>query len=188
MERIRACEASVAGHLCNRKSVAQRGVMLAGMLLALLFAPAGASAQTAPTTPIAPTLPTASTPPTNPAPGSAQSGLTIELNKLEPLDKSCRAYFVVDNPGDKAYQALKLDIAIFLPSGVIDRRARIDLAPLKAAKRSVRQFDFEALACDKVGIVLADDAVECKTDAGPVADCFSGMVLKSLVGGVTLGK
>lgn len=180
MERIRAREAIAAGQLHSRISVARCGVMLA-----LLFAPADASAQTAP---LANTLPTASTPSTNPAPASAQAGLTIELNKLEPLDKSCRAYFVVDNPGDKAYQALKLDIVIFLPSGVIDRRARIDLAPLKAAKRSVRQFDFDGLACDKVGSVLVDDAVECKTGAGPVTDCFSGMVLKSLAGGVTLGK
>ena len=154
-------------------------------MLALLFAPAGASAQT---TPPATTLPTVSTPAKNPVPGSAQAGLTIELNKLEPLDKSCRAYFVVDNAGDKAYQSLKLDLVIFLPSGVIDRRVRIDLAPLKAAKRSVRQFDFEGLACDKVGSVLVDEAVACTTDAGPVTDCFSGMVLKSLAVGVALGK
>ncbi len=116
------------------------------------------------------------------------SGLSLELNKLEPLDKACRAYFVIDNAGDKNYAVLKLDLVLFQPDGVIGRRVTLDLAPIKSAKQVVKQFDFDALACDKVGRVLINDVVDCKTDAGPVADCLSGLPLKSLVNGVGLGK
>ncbi|MGB9045051.1 MAG: hypothetical protein WCC81_21635, partial [Pseudolabrys sp.] len=48
--------------------------------------------------------------------------LTIELNKLEPQKESCRAYVVITNNGSTAYQALKLDLVLFQPDGVIGRR------------------------------------------------------------------
>ncbi len=118
----------------------------------------------------------------------ASPGLTIELNKLEPQDKGCRAYFVIDNPGDKAFQALKLDVVIFQPDGVISRRVALNLAPVKAAKQTVKQFDFEGLSCDKAGRVLVNEIVECKLETGAAGDCLTGLALKSLVPGVALGK
>jgi hypothetical protein len=121
------------------------------------------------------------------SPVPASTGVTIELNKFEPQEKSCRAYFVIDNPGDKAFQVLKLDLVLFQPDGVINRRVAIDLAPLKAAKRTVQQYDFEGLACDKVGNVLVNDVVECKAEAGAVADCLGSMTFKSLAGTIKFG-
>lgn len=107
-------------------------------------------------------------------------GLSIELNKLESQDKGCRAYLVVDNTGTVAYQSLKLDLVLFQTDGVIGRRFAVDLAPLKAAKKTVKLFDLEGTACDKVGSLLINDIVECKSDAGPVNDCLAGLTVKSL--------
>lgn len=121
-----------------------------------------------------------------PAAGSAQPGstpgLAVELNKLETYDKGCRAYVVINNGADTGYQSVKLDLVLFQPDGVIARRFAVDLAPLKAAKKSVKLFDIENLACDKISSVLVNDVMECKSEQGPVADCLARMTLTSVAG------
>jgi hypothetical protein len=111
---------------------------------------------------------------------AADLGLSVELNKLETQDKGCRAYMVVDNTGTSGYQSLKLDLVLFQSDGVIGRRFAVDLAPLKATKKTVKLFDLDGTACDKVGSLLINDVVECKNDAGPVNDCLAGITVKSL--------
>ena len=117
-----------------------------------------------------------------PAAGAEAGGLGVELNKLETYDKGCRAYVVINNAGDTAYQAVKLDLVLFQPDGVIARRFAVDLAPLKATKKSVKLFDIDGLACDKISSVLVNDVMECKADAGPVVDCLAKMTLSSVAG------
>lgn len=99
--------------------------------------------------------------------------LSVELNKLEPQGKACRAYLVIDNLSDAAYQALKLDTYLFRTDGVIDRRLLIDLAPMQATKRSVKPFDLDGIACDAIGSFLVNNVTECRDASGPVADCLS---------------
>ena len=111
----------------------------------------------------------------------AQEGdITIELNKLEPQDGQCRAYFVINNKSGTDYEALKLDLVLFKPDGVIGKRFAVDLAPLKASKRAVKLFDIEGTACDEVGSFLVNDAMECKTASGPVEDCLKAISLSTL--------
>ena len=109
-------------------------------------------------------------------------GLGVELNKLETYDKGCRAYVVINNTGDTAYQSVKLDLVLFQPDGVIARRFAVDLAPLKATKKSVKLFDIDGLACDKISSVLVNDVLDCKAEQGPVADCLAKMTLTSVAG------
>ena len=117
-----------------------------------------------------------------PAIAADANNLGVELNKLETYDKGCRAYVVINNAGDTVYQAVKLDLVLFQPDGVIARRFAVDLAPLKAAKKSVKLFDIEGLACDKISSVLVNDVMECKAEAGPVTDCLAKMTLTSVAG------
>jgi hypothetical protein len=117
---------------------------------------------------------------------SAQAGepapLSVQLNKLETYDKGCRAYVVINNATDVGYQAVKLDLVLFQPDGVIARRFAIDLAPFRAAKKTVKLFDIEGLACDKISSVLVNEALECRGDAGPVADCLAKLSFSSVAG------
>jgi len=110
------------------------------------------------------------------------NALTVELNKLEPQGAGCRAYMVVQNDDSTAYSTFKLDLVLFQQDGVIGRRFAMDLAPLKAQKRTVKLFDLDNIACDKIGSFLINDVVECKTDAGPVDNCLAGITVKSLTG------
>lgn len=104
-----------------------------------------------------------------------EGSIAIELNKLEPQGEQCRAYLVIENKGSTDYSELKLDLVLFNPDGVIGRRFAVELAPLKANKRTVKLFDLEATACDQVGSFLINDVMECKAASGPIADCLQSI-------------
>lgn len=108
--------------------------------------------------------------------------LAVELNKLETYEKGCRAYVVVNNPGENAFQTVKVDLVLFQPDGVIARRFAVDLGPLKPAKKTVKLFDVEGLACDKIASVLVNDVMECKADSGVIPDCLTKISLSSVAG------
>lgn len=108
--------------------------------------------------------------------------LAVELNKLETYEKGCRAYVVVNNAGEQAFQTVKVDLVLFQPDGVIARRFAVDLGPLKATKKTVKLFDVEGLACDKIASVLVNDVMECKADSGVIPDCLTKISLSSVAG------
>jgi hypothetical protein len=104
----------------------------------------------------------------------------IELNKLETTDKGCRAYLVVDNAGDAAFQSYKLDLVLFQPDGVIGKRVTVDLAPVRAKKRTVKLFDLD-IACERIASVLVNDVIDCRAEgASASGDCMAGLSVKSL--------
>lgn len=117
----------------------------------------------------------------------AQQDVSVELNKLEPSEKGCRAYVVVSNSGDTAYDAYKLDLVMFQTDGVIGRRFALDLAPLRPAKRSVKLFDLNDTNCDSIGSFLVNDVLECHADSGPVDNCLARLKVSTL-GKVELSK
>lgn len=123
------------------------------------------------------------------APAAAQSpkALTVELNKLESQGNGCRAYVVVQNDDDIAYKAFKLDLVLFQTDGIIGRRFAMDLAPLKPKKRTVKLFDLDDIACDKIGSFLINDVVDCKSETSAMENCLAGTTVKSL-GNVELSK
>lgn len=114
--------------------------------------------------------------------------LQLELNKLETGDKGCRTYLLVDNPSDTALSTFKLDLVLFQPDGVIGKRLALDLAPVRANKRIVKQFDLDGMACDRIASVLVNDVLDCKTEGGQATECLSGLALKSLVTNVQITK
>ena len=87
---------------------------------------------------------------------------------------------VVNNPTDMNYQAFKLDLVLFQTDGVIGRRFALDLAPLRAQKKTVKLFELDGVACDKIGSFLINDVMDCKADAGPAENCLQRMTTSSL--------
>ena len=124
--------------------------------------------------------PVPATPATNAAPQTQTLATTLELNKLETYDKGCRAYMVVNNPTDVAYQAFKLDLVLFQSDGVIGRRFALDLAPLKAQKKAVKLFELDGIACDKIGSFLINDVMDCKADNVPAENCLQRLTTSTL--------
>lgn len=125
---------------------------------------------------------TAPTPQAAAPAASAASGpaVAIELNKLEVTEKGCRVYIVVNNPSDATYQSYKLDLVLFQTDGVIGRRMAIDLAPLRPLKKTVKLFDVEGIACDKIDWFLINDVMDCKSGDGAADNCLARLTTSSL--------
>jgi hypothetical protein len=120
-------------------------------------------------------------------PLAAPERIGIELNRLEDQGSSCRAYLVIANPGEVAFPSFKLDLVIFDRSGTILRRLVADLAPLRAAKTSVKVFDIADTGCGSIGNVLVNDVLDCRNAGGNVPDCIQ-LVSTSSKLGVALSK
>jgi len=106
------------------------------------------------------------------ADASSGTKISVELNKLEPQEASCRAYLVLDNQVDKSYDVLKLDLVLFQTDGIIGRRFALDLAPIKAKKRSVKLFDLDGVKCETIGSFLINDVMDCKSGGSDVEGCL----------------
>jgi hypothetical protein len=115
-----------------------------------------------------------------PAAGADEPAVTLELNKLEPIDKGCRAYMVVTNKEDASYEAFKLDLVLFQSDGVIGRRFSLDLAPVRPLKKAVKLFEIDGMACDKIGQFLINDVIDCKTETGGAQNCLQRLSTSSL--------
>lgn len=113
-------------------------------------------------------------------PGAGGDGITLELNKLEASDKGCRAYVVVTNPTQTAYDAYKLDLVLFQSDGVVGRRLALDLAPVRPDKKTVKLFELDGTKCDEIGSFLVNDVMECRTSTGATDDCLARLKVKSL--------
>ncbi len=105
------------------------------------------------------------------AEAEGKSAISIELNKLEPLDGSCRAYFVVRPEGAVEYKDFKMEMLVFDTDGIIQKWLVIDAAPLRAGKTSVKLFDVSGVACEKIGSVLLNDVTDCADAGGEIAAC-----------------
>jgi hypothetical protein len=99
--------------------------------------------------------------------------LGVELNKLEPQDGACRAYLVFQNQTQNSFSGLTLDLVMFDQEGVIAKRLAVNAAPLPADKTSVKLFDIEGLACDNIGRILINDALDCQGESGEISDCVA---------------
>lgn len=112
-------------------------------------------------------------------PPASSKDISVELNKLEANGEGCRAYVVIDNAADSAYPVLKLDLVLFRPDGVIDRRIALDLGPLRAKKKYVKTFDLDASPCDGIASILVNDVLDCKEGQQAVPDCLDRIAVSS---------
>lgn len=111
------------------------------------------------------------------SPAFAKDDLGLELNKLEPADASCQAYFLIVEKAGKPLQSLKADLIIFGKDGGIAKRLIAELGPIRANKTSVKIFAID-VACADIAGVLLNDVANCAPDATPEA-CLDRLALSS---------
>ena len=110
---------------------------------------------------------------------AAPEPVAIELNRLDDQGPSCRASFVITNPGPDAFSGFKLDLAVFDRGGTIARRLAADIAPLRAEKTSVKIFDIPDTSCAAIGSILINDVLDCRAGDSAVADCVGRIAVTS---------
>ena len=102
---------------------------------------------------------------------AADGRVGVELNKLEPSGEACRAYLVLENGTDRGFETLKLDLVMFDTDGIVAKRLAVETAPLPAGKTSLKVFDIEGLACDRLGRLLLNDVMACADASGAREGC-----------------
>ena len=109
----------------------------------------------------------------------------LELNATETAENRCRMTFLIENKSSRNIDILKLDLAMFNPEGVIQRRMIIEMGPLRGKRTHVRQFSNDS-ECSQLGAILINDVSAC-TPGEPTA-CMDALALSSRVKNVRLYK
>jgi hypothetical protein len=110
---------------------------------------------------------------------AANQPVSIELNRLDEQGQSCRASFVITNPGPETYTGYKLDLVVFDKAGTITKRLAADVAPLRSDKETVKIFDIPDTPCSGIGSILVNDVLDCRAGDKPAADCDEALALSS---------
>ena len=110
---------------------------------------------------------------------TAADGVSVELNRLQALEKGCRMHLVLNNASAVQYQGFQLDLVLFDSDGVINSRMALEAAPIRANKTSVLAFDMVGLSCDRFGSVLLNDITACIADAKPAEGCVDAVNVSS---------
>ena len=119
------------------------------------------------------------------APASADqaaSQIMLQLNKLEPGEKACNAYMVVDNQRPEPLKELKIDIYLFDKQGIVLQGVALQFAEVRADGEKVVPFELPAVACDEIGRMLLNKVLVCTDASGAAVDgCADRLVASSLV-------
>lgn len=108
----------------------------------------------------------------NQARPAAKGKLTLELNKIEPVDGACRIYMLLRNETGLVFDTLLIELVSFDSAGVISQRVAVDLAPLRAERALVKLFDVPETPCERVSQLLVNEAVQCSAGGTAVPDCL----------------
>ncbi len=109
-----------------------------------------------------------------------EDAISVELNKLEPVEKGCQVYFMISNTSNTPYDTFQLDLLMFKKDGIIERRFALDLAPMRPSKRFVRVFVLNDTKCEDIGSFLVNDVVKCRTEDQADQDCLARLKVSSL--------
>jgi hypothetical protein len=120
-----------------------------------------------------------------PAAAAPDASIRVELNGVESAEKTCRLTFVLENKTKNTLESLKLDLAVFNPEGVVQRRLVTELAPIRSGKTMVRTFALDG-ECGQIGSILVNDVTICAPAKPDV--CLDQLALSSKVKSVRFFK
>ena len=118
------------------------------------------------------------------SPAALAASVQVELNTVETAENRCRITFVIENKAKDGLESLKLDLAVFNPQRVVQRRLATELGPVRGGKTIVKTFALDGV-CGEIGSILVND-VTCAP--GTPDACIDGLSLSSKVRDVRLYK
>lgn len=103
------------------------------------------------------------------------SGITLELNKIEPVDNDCVLTFVVSSNLKADVSKLAYEFVVFDAEFRVQRMTVFDFRDIAAGKYRVRQFQLPNTNCGSLGRLLINDVSACKGDAVDPSQCVAGL-------------
>ena len=114
---------------------------------------------------------------------TAAPRLSLELNRIDPLEGACRLTFMVENGLAADLDALALETVLIDTDGQVERLTLFEFGMLPVGRARVRQFDVPGLACDRLGRVLINGVASCEGAQG----CEGALDLRSRVAVEVIG-
>lgn len=111
---------------------------------------------------------------------SPTDGVTLELNRADPVEAGCRLSLVITNTGAGDIAAAIYETVLFDRAGLVERLTLFDMGALPAGRPRVRQFVVPGLDCAGLGRVLVNGASQC----GPAPEACALRDTGSRVAGV----
>ena len=105
----------------------------------------------------------------------AARSLSLELNRIDPLEGACRLTFLAENGLGADLASLSLETVLIDRDGRVERLTLFEFGALPQGVPRVRQFDIAGLACESLGRVLINGVADCS--AGDA--CAAGLELSS---------
>jgi hypothetical protein len=95
----------------------------------------------------------------------ADGRLSIELNRIDPLDGACRLTFLVENGLGEDIDGLSLETVLIDANGRVERLTLFEFGVLPNATPRVRQIDIGGVSCDALARVLINGVAACSAGA-----------------------
>lgn len=111
-------------------------------------------------------------------PAAAQEAtgrLSLELNRIDPLEGACRLTFVAENRLGADLDALDLETVLIDTDGRVERLTLFEFGALPDGLPRVRQFDIPGLTCEALGRVVINGVAACSAGAA----CAEGLELST---------
>ena len=99
----------------------------------------------------------------------------LELNAIQSADAGCRITFLATNRLGGPLDRAAVEVALFGPTGSIDRIVTLDFKNLAEGKTKVLQFELAGLDCADVSRVLVNDIGTCEGDGIAPESCLAGL-------------
>ena len=118
-------------------------------------------------------------------PAPAGDPIRLELNAAESVQTRCVLSFVIENKSETPIETLKLDLGVFSPEGIIQRRLVTEMGPVLRVKTMIKAFEIDG-DCSQLGSILVNDIAACTP--GDPNFCLERLVLSPRVQNVRLFK
>lgn len=107
-----------------------------------------------------------------PAAAAESDTISVELNRLQQVEDSCRMSLVFTNGLTVGIAALELEAVVFDAEGRAERFLLLKSEPLIPGKVRVHQYNLSATACTGIGSILVNDVVSCEGEGLDPASCL----------------
>ncbi|WP_273687598.1 hypothetical protein [Ketogulonicigenium vulgare] len=112
-------------------------------------------------------------------PDVTEGQISVELNRLESFEGSCRLTFVTRNGLSQPLGGMMAETALFDTNGGLSRLTVFELGDVAAGQTRVRRYEVTGSACDGLGNVLVNDWQSCTVESTEAGACTAAINVTS---------